>query len=135
MEWRSSSLIIFFPWRHPGKEDEELRRTYLPKIPGENQQRLPEAERMLFGKSREAVQRRSAAFGRIVEVDDRLASHEFADCDYCEEGWFGTTQSPPGGCCATYEKMNFILAPKEWWLHPLFCQASKPTSSSAAPSA
>ena len=73
---------------------------------------------LLSLESREAVQRRSAAFGRIVEVDDRLASHEFADCDYCEEGWFGTTQSPPGGCCATYEKMNFILAPKERWLHP-----------------
>ena len=73
---------------------------------------------LLSLESREAVQRRSAAFGRIVEVDDRLASHEFADCDYCEEGWFGTTQPPPGGCCATYEKMNFILAPKERWLHP-----------------
>ena len=47
---------------------------------------------MLFGGSKEASERREDVFRRAAEVDTYLQSYRFRGCDYCERGWFGTTE-------------------------------------------
>ncbi|CAK0870327.1 unnamed protein product, partial [Prorocentrum cordatum] len=99
----------------------QQRRALLSAIPGRNQRRLPESERMLHGASSTAAARRDAVFQRAAEVDDYLQSLRFSACDYCERGWWGTTRRPPAGSSTTDiqdKYMNFILADEEEWLDP-----------------
>ena len=81
------------------------------------------SQRMLFGTSREAEERRGAVFRRAAEVDAFLQSYRFAACDYCERGWFGTRAQPPRGVSTTdvhNKYMNFLLADEADWQD--FCE-------------
>ena len=82
--------------------------------------RLPKSLRQLYGGSVGAESRIMPFFHRVHEVDSFLLGHDFQACDYCKEGWFGTQRSKaelPGKFeSATYQKCNFVLAPKKNWL-------------------
>ena len=84
--------------------------------------RLPKCLRQLYGDSLDAETRIRTFFHRVHEVDTFLQEQEFAACDYCKEGWFGTTRprdALPGQVeTATFKKSNFILAPEKDWLEP-----------------
>ena len=62
--------------------------------------RLPKSLRQFYGNSMDAEARVMTFFNRVHEVDTYMTSLEFQDCDYCHEGWFGTTKKKaqlPGG--------------------------------------
>ena len=103
------------------REAQELRKSFRPMIPGSNQRRLPESQRMLYGKSREARRRLDGVFRRALQVDKFLGSHEFGGCDYCTQGWLGTREAVPGGYTkdSTQGKMNFLIARAKHWLDPV----------------
>ena len=69
--------------------------------------------RMLYGSSKEAAERRDRVFRRAARVDEYLASYRFHHCDYCQRGWFGTTEQAPDGVSTNHPQqqyMNFLLA-------------------------
>ena len=84
--------------------------------------RLPKCLRQLYGDSLDAETRVRTFFHRAHEVDTFLQEQEFTACEYCKEGWFGTTRprdALPGQVeTATFKKSNFILAPEKDWLEP-----------------
>ena len=67
-------------------------------------------------------------FHRVHEVDEFMVSLEFQDCDYCHEGWFGSSRKRedlPGGFeSEAYKKTIFLRAPESqcpgWILTGLF---------------
>ena len=87
--------------------------------------RLPKSLRQLYGNSMDAEARVMTFFHRVHQVDSYMASLEFQECDYCREGWFGTSRKRselPGGFeSETYKKTNFLRAPQSQWL-----EASRP---------
>ena len=84
--------------------------------------RLPKCLRQFYGDSLDAETRVRTFFHRVHEVDTFLQEQEFTACEYCKEGWFGTTRprdALPGQVeTATFKKSNFILAPEKDWLEP-----------------
>ena len=78
--------------------------------------RLPKSLRQLYGNSLEAEHRIMPFFHRVNEIDSFLLEHHsFSVCDYCQEGWFGTSlprNKHPGGFeTETFKKMNFVVMP------------------------
>ena len=77
--------------------------------------RLPKSLRQFYGNSMDAEARVMTFFNRVHEVDTYMTSLEFQDCDYCHEGWFGTTkkkaQLPGGFESEVFKKTNFLRAP------------------------
>jgi hypothetical protein len=101
--------------RKQEKEEAADRASISKPLPGKHHCALPDAMRVLYGASCEATDRLDAFFTRSQEADAWLRSHTFSDCDFCQEGWFGTTEPPPCKLMAeskysAYNKMNFILA-------------------------
>ena len=82
--------------------------------------RLPKSLRQLFGNSMDAEARIMPFFHRVHEVDEYMVSLQFQDCDYCHEGWFGSSRKKehlPGGFeSEAYKKTNFLRAPEGQWL-------------------
>ena len=66
-------------------------------LPGDARAALPESLRVLYGSREEATRRLDSFFERVRKVDAYLQSFRFGDCDFCEEGWFGTQDSKPAG--------------------------------------
>ena len=64
-------------------------------------------------------------FHRVHPVDSYMASLEFQDCDYCQEGWFDTSRKRselPGGFESEKDKKTYFLrALESQWL-----EASRP---------
>ena len=58
----------------------------------------------------------------MLDVDEFLLEQQFAACDYCKEGWFGTKRTRehmPGKFeSGVFKKTNFLLAPEKEWLQP-----------------
>ena len=76
-------------------------------LPGDARAALPESLRVLYGSREEATRRLDSFFERVQQVDAYLHSFKFGDCDFCEEGWFGTQDSKPVG---QESHMNYRMA-------------------------
>ena len=81
--------------------------------------RLPKCLRQLYGDSLDAETRVRTFFHRAHEADTFLQEQEFTACEYCKEGWFGTTRprdALPGQVeTATFKKSNFMpQLPVSW---------------------
>lgn len=74
--------------------------------------RTPKSLRQFYGNGMDAEARVMTFFNRVHEVDTYMTSLEFQDCDYCHEGWFGTTkkkaQLPGGFESEVFKKTNFL---------------------------
>ena len=84
--------------------------------------RLPKSLRQLYGHSAGAEARTRTFFHCVQEVDQFLLEQEFAACERCKEGWFGTRRTRddmPGRFeSGVFKKSNFLLAPETEWLEP-----------------
>ena len=99
-----------------GAEERRELRARRPKLRGSHRLRLPESLRVLYGAGEDAERRLFQFMERGQAADEYLQSFEFADCDYCKVGWFGSSMEAPGGCqLSAVERWNFLLASQEEW--------------------
>ena len=54
---------------------------------------LPAAAKVLAPAIRRQLDAETRVFHRVHEVDTFLQEQEFTTCEYCKEGWFGTTRT------------------------------------------
>ena len=99
-----------------GAEERREWRARHPKLRGSHRLRQTESLRVLFGAGEDAKRRLFQFMERAQAADEYLQSFEFADCDYCKVGWFGSNMDAPGRCqLSAVERWNFLLASQEEW--------------------
>ena len=77
---------------------------------------LPEILQVLYGAGEDAERRLFQFMERALAADEYLQSFEFADCEYCKVGWFGSSMDAPERCqLSAVRRKNFLLASQEEW--------------------